>query len=133
MPLTPLQKDVLRVLASNRNPESHVAGGAVINRLAGSPRYSADLDLFHDVAERVGATAVTTTGMMLPHLGHFTLRPARPSPTFSRLPQPSQAMWIGMVRPRWAWADESGRSGGFARGLFLIEAGAPSTVAAHRP
>src|SRR5207245_11541082 len=79
VPLTPLQKDVLRGLASNRNPESHVAGGAVINRLAGSPRYSADLDLFHDVAERVGATAVSTTGMMLPHLGHFTLRPARPS------------------------------------------------------
>jgi hypothetical protein len=32
MPLTSFQSGVARVLAANRNPESYVAGGAVINR-----------------------------------------------------------------------------------------------------
>ena len=32
MPLTPLQKEVLLLLARHRNPDSHMAGGAVINR-----------------------------------------------------------------------------------------------------
>jgi hypothetical protein len=32
MPLTPFQREVVHLLAANRNPESHVAGGAVINR-----------------------------------------------------------------------------------------------------
>ncbi len=32
MPLTDFQKGVARLIAANRTPESHVAGGAVINR-----------------------------------------------------------------------------------------------------
>jgi hypothetical protein len=57
MPLTPFQKEVARVLAVNRNPDSHLAGGAVINREDGSPRYSNDLDLFHDASESVALSA----------------------------------------------------------------------------
>jgi hypothetical protein len=57
MPLTALQTDVVRMLAAHRHPESHLGGGAAINRGADSPRYSADLDLFHDVAEQVSAAA----------------------------------------------------------------------------
>ena len=34
MPLTTFQRDVLRLLAVNRNPESHVARSAAINRSA---------------------------------------------------------------------------------------------------
>jgi hypothetical protein len=48
---------VARVLAANRNPESHVAGGAVINRGAAGLRFSDDLDIFHDVAASVAASA----------------------------------------------------------------------------
>ena len=57
MPLTAFQKDVARILAANRNPESHVAGGTVINRTDASLRYSNDLNLFHDVAASVAVFA----------------------------------------------------------------------------
>src|SRR5438552_13843129 len=57
MPLTRFQKEVLTLLASQRNPESHVAGGVVLNRQADSPRYSADVDIFHDVAASLIACA----------------------------------------------------------------------------
>ncbi len=32
MPLTAFQRVVARLLAAHRNPDSHLAGGAVINR-----------------------------------------------------------------------------------------------------
>jgi hypothetical protein len=57
MPLTDLQKEVAAILAANRNPGSHLAGGAVLNRADASPRYSNDLDLFHDAAESVALCA----------------------------------------------------------------------------
>jgi hypothetical protein len=57
MPLTAFQKRVARILAKQRNPESHLAGGAVINRADSSPRYSNDLDIFHDPAANVAAFA----------------------------------------------------------------------------
>ena len=57
MPLTAFQKEVVAILATNRHPESHLAGGSAINRADTSPRYSNDLDLFHDVAERVAECA----------------------------------------------------------------------------
>jgi hypothetical protein len=57
MPLTPFQTGVVRILAAHRNPESHIAGGAVINRAEGSLRFSDDLDIFHDIAESVAASA----------------------------------------------------------------------------
>lgn len=57
MPLTTFQRKVARLLAANRQPESHVAGGAVINRSAASYRYSDDLDIFHDAAANVAAAA----------------------------------------------------------------------------
>ncbi len=57
MPLTPFQKEVARVLIANRTPESHLAGGAVINRGESSLRYSEDLDIFHDVVASVAASA----------------------------------------------------------------------------
>jgi hypothetical protein len=57
MPLTAFQREVARLLAAHRNPESHVAGGAVINRADTSLRYSDDLDIFHDAAESVACCA----------------------------------------------------------------------------
>jgi hypothetical protein len=53
MPLTPLQKDVLAVLARNRSPESHFAGGIVLNASDDSPRFSHGFDIFHELAEEV--------------------------------------------------------------------------------
>ena len=51
MPLGPLEQEVLRVLASNRNPDSFVAGATVLNQSPDSPRASQDIDLFHDTIE----------------------------------------------------------------------------------
>lgn len=57
MPLSPFQREVARLLAGNRNPDSHFAGGAALNRGDASLRYSEDLDLFHDAAEQVAIAA----------------------------------------------------------------------------
>jgi hypothetical protein len=67
MPLTSFQKEVLLLLAANRNPGSHAGGGAVINRGGDSPRYSADLDLFHDVCETVLVSAEADAAVLLHH------------------------------------------------------------------
>ncbi|MBF0628280.1 MAG: nucleotidyl transferase AbiEii/AbiGii toxin family protein [Magnetococcales bacterium] len=55
MPLTPLQRDVLRVLAAQRTPESYVAGGVALNRTG--PRYSEDIDIFQDSEAACAAAA----------------------------------------------------------------------------
>ena len=56
MPLSNAQVEILSVLASQRDPESYVAGATPLN-LAG-PRYSADIDVFHDREERVASAAI---------------------------------------------------------------------------
>lgn len=56
MPLTNIQTEVLKLLASHRDPESYVAGATPLNRDA--PRYSGDIDVFHDREERVASAAL---------------------------------------------------------------------------
>lgn len=51
MPLSKIQSEVLRLLASHRDPESYVAGSTPLN--VNAPRYSGDIDVFHDREERV--------------------------------------------------------------------------------
>ncbi len=53
MPLTALQKQILRVLAANRSEESHFAGGIVLHAADGSARFSHDFDIFHEAAHSV--------------------------------------------------------------------------------
>jgi hypothetical protein len=48
MPLGDFEKNVLRLLAANRNPESYVAGATVFLRREDSHRQSQDIDVFHD-------------------------------------------------------------------------------------
>jgi hypothetical protein len=57
MPITPFQRAVMQLLAAKRQPDSNVAGGSAINRSDKSPRNSADIDIFHDVADSVFAAA----------------------------------------------------------------------------
>jgi hypothetical protein len=52
MPLTAFQSQVLRWLAPNRSPDSYVAGGIALNARS-AVRWSADVDLFHDVEQAV--------------------------------------------------------------------------------
>jgi hypothetical protein len=56
LPLHKIQTEILRLLASRRDPESYVAGGTPLNRDAG--RFSNDIDIFHDREERVVSAAL---------------------------------------------------------------------------
>jgi hypothetical protein len=55
LPLTPFQRQVLRLLAGNRTPDSYLAGGTALHFSPRSRRYSKDLDFFHDSEERVAS------------------------------------------------------------------------------
>lgn len=57
MPLSRFQKEILALLASHRNPDSYIAGAAAIHALPESPRYSQDIDVFHDAQESVSICA----------------------------------------------------------------------------
>jgi hypothetical protein len=54
MPLTPQQTDIARLIAVNRSPSSHLAGGAALHLEPNSLRTSDDLDYFHDAEALVG-------------------------------------------------------------------------------
>lgn len=51
MPLGAFEREVLGILAANRNPDSYVAGATLLNRDPASPRTSRDVDVFHDTLE----------------------------------------------------------------------------------
>ena len=57
MPLSKIQTELLRLLASQRDPESYVAGATPLNLDA--PRYSGDIDVFYDREERVASAALS--------------------------------------------------------------------------
>lgn len=62
MPLSKIQSEILRLIASHRDPESYVAGATPLNRVA--PRYSDDIDVFQDREERVAAAALEDTNSL---------------------------------------------------------------------
>ena len=62
VPLSNIQTDVLRLLASHRDAESYVAGATPLNRDAS--RYSNDIDVFHDREDRVAAAALHDTQVL---------------------------------------------------------------------
>jgi len=55
MPISKFQSDILKLLAQSRDPESFVAGGLPLNR--SGPRFSKDIDIFHDREPRVTEAA----------------------------------------------------------------------------
>jgi hypothetical protein len=70
VPLAKIQTDILQLLASHRDPESYVAGSTPLNRDA--PRYSGDIDIFHDREERVARAAEEDSAVLVEH--GYTLR-----------------------------------------------------------
>ena len=77
MPLTKIQSDILQLLATHRDPESYVAGSTPLN--VNAPRYSGDIDVFHDREERV-ARAAQEDSVVLEASG-FSLEWFRREPT----------------------------------------------------
>jgi len=57
MPLTDAQSQVLKQIAVNRSPESYVADATVLHRGDDTPRFSEDLDIFHDIEDSVVQSA----------------------------------------------------------------------------
>jgi len=57
MPISEFQAEVLRRIAANRSPDSYLAGATVLHRDEKSPRFSQDLDFFHDVGDSVVRSA----------------------------------------------------------------------------
>ena len=64
MPLTPFQSAVAKLLAANRTPESHLAGGAALHLHSGTPRFTNDLDYFQDNEELALAKAKADVAML---------------------------------------------------------------------
>ena len=63
MPLDLFQKSIFKLLASTRS-EGYVAGASVINRLDSSLRYSQDIDIFHDRADKVASSALADEAVL---------------------------------------------------------------------
>ncbi len=55
MPLTDYQAVLAKLLASNRTPDSYLAGGAALHLQPNGVRYSNDLDYFNDSEQRVAS------------------------------------------------------------------------------
>jgi hypothetical protein len=81
VPLSKIQIDVLRLVASHRDPESYVAGSTPLNRDA--PRYSGDIDIFHDREELVARTAEGDAAVLQQH--GYTLQWQRREPAVRTL------------------------------------------------
>jgi hypothetical protein len=95
VPISRLQSDILRLIASKRDPESFIAGGVPINRFG--PRYSADLDIFHDREERV-ADAAIADAKILTDAGYevdwMRQQPATYSATIRRGTDETKLEWL---------------------------------------
>lgn len=57
MPISDIQAEVLRIIAGNRSPENYLAGATVLHHAEDSPRFSQDLDFFHDIEDSVATSA----------------------------------------------------------------------------
>jgi hypothetical protein len=55
VPVTKLQAEILEMLAAHRGPTTFVAGSIPLN--LNGPRYSQDIDIFHEAVDAVGANA----------------------------------------------------------------------------
>lgn len=100
MPLSTVQADVLRLIAVNRSPDSYVAGATVLHRAENTPRYSADLDLFHDL-EDVVAQSADADAETLGNAGHEVSWLLR-TPSFHRA-----VVRVGVRSLKIEWAQDS--------------------------
>lgn len=82
MPLGTFEREVLRIIAANRNPDSYVGGATVLNQSSQSSRTSRDINLFHDV-EGALESAVAADTVALEAAG-FDVDVSRAFPRFVR-------------------------------------------------
>ncbi|MDD2709128.1 MAG: nucleotidyl transferase AbiEii/AbiGii toxin family protein [Verrucomicrobiae bacterium] len=97
MPLTGFQRDILRLLAGNRNPDSYVAGGIVLNQTPATPRFSKDIDVFHDAETLVAAAATADAAILKAHefdVRWFIQEPGYFRANVSKGPQAVKIEWV---------------------------------------
>jgi len=82
MPLSDIQKKILRLIAHKRHPDKYLAGASVLHHSENSPRYSQDLDFFHDLAQSIALSA-ENDAMILRDAG-YCVRWVLQNPTFYR-------------------------------------------------
>ena len=95
VPLATIQRNILRLLAAHRDPESYVAGSTPLNRDA--PRYSGYIDIFHDREERVAQAAQQDAALLLEH--GYALKWVRRDPSMfavlaSRADETTKLEWV---------------------------------------
>lgn len=100
MPLTSIQAKIARILAVNRSPDSHLAGGAALHFVPNSKRYNNDPDYFHDSVERV-ATAFQSDRAELERNG-FSVEVEMNQPGYLRT-----LFSLGNDRTKIEWAHDS--------------------------
>lgn len=100
MPISEIQAAVLRQIAANRSPESYLAGATVLHRADDTPRFSQDLDFFHDVEDSVARSAEKDAETLLESGYDFVwlLR----TPTFHRA-----VVTVGTQQLKLEWAQDS--------------------------
>lgn len=82
MPLGDFEREVLRLLASRRSPDSYVAGATVLHQRPDSPRSSEDVDIFHDEETAVAVAAEADLGTL--QESGYTVEVGKPQPGFVR-------------------------------------------------
>jgi hypothetical protein len=82
MPIGAFERELLKLLAANRNPDSYIGGATVLNQSPDSPRISRDVDVFQDALESV-ALAAEADVRVLQRAG-YTVSLERPHETFRR-------------------------------------------------
>jgi hypothetical protein len=82
MPLGDFEKNILRLLAANRNPESYVAGATVFLRREDSHRQSQDIDVFHDTVQSLKLAAAQDAAVL--QQNGYTLEWAETQETLQR-------------------------------------------------
>jgi len=82
MPISDFHAQVLTEIAVNRSPDSYLAGATVLHQAPDSPRFSQDLDFFHDIEDRV-AQCAEQDAATLTHAGYNVSWLMR-TPTFYR-------------------------------------------------
>jgi hypothetical protein len=83
MPLGDFEREVLRLLAANRHPDSFVGGGTVLHQMPDSPRTSKDVDYFHDTIESLNLSVQRDVATL--RGAGYEVEPGHPHDTFQRV------------------------------------------------
>jgi predicted nucleotidyltransferase component of viral defense system len=100
VPVTPFQDRVCRLLASNRAPDSYLAGGTALHAAPNSRRFSNDVDYFHDSIARVAEAFAADRALLESHGYTVTVEVQQPGHIRARVA-------AGHDETRLEWAHDS--------------------------